>query len=203
MSYAARQTPPRTLDDHEQQLLLRVTGEHARGYRDHVLFSAALGTALRQAELLALNLGDVYLPSGGARRRFPLTVFKRSNCDVEMQEAIVPDSLQHKLERFRHWKRTHDESLADSAPLFISRHNLRLSARMMRAAFVRWQEKAGFQRRFSVHALRHTALSNLYRDTKDLRLVQRVARHKSVTSTQIYTHPSDEDVVRAVRGLKC
>lgn len=203
MSYALRQVPPRTLDDQEQTQILKCTGEHARGYRDHVLFSMALGTALRQAELLALNLSDVYLASGRARRRFPLSVFKRSNKDVEMQEAILPDNLQYKLERYREWKRIRGEDLADAAPLFVSRHNLRLSARMMRVAFVRWQEKAGFQRRFSVHALRHTALSNLYRDTKDLRLVQRVARHKSVTSTQIYTHPSDEDVVRAVRGLKC
>lgn len=212
MAYATRQTSPRTLDDGEQALLLKVTGAHARGYRDHVLFSAALGTALRQAELLGLNMGDVYTAAGRPRRRFPLSVFKRSNKDVDMQEAILPDNLIHKLQRYREWKRLRGESLEPAAPLFLSRQaqipwsggaRRRLSARMYREAFKRWQKRAGFTRFFNVHALRHTALSNLYRDTKDLRLVQRVARHKSVTTTQIYTHPTDEDVLRAVRGMRC
>lgn len=199
--YAAR--PPRTLDLTEQQRLLQVTGEHARGYRDHIFFSAALGTALRLHELLALNCGDVYSEVGRARRRFPLTVFKRSNPDQEMQEAIVPDSLQYKLERYRAWKQRKGDDLGPEAPLFVSRLGRRLSARMVRVLFVKWQKAAGFERSFNVHALRHTALSNLYASTNDLRLVQRVARHKDINSTGIYLHPSDEKVLQAVRRQPC
>jgi len=57
-------TPPRTLTEVEQQRLLKVTGEHKAGFRDHVLFSLALGTGLRDHELLALDVGDVF--GGGA-----------------------------------------------------------------------------------------------------------------------------------------
>ena len=60
MSYIdAVRSPPKTLTTDEQRALLRVTGEHKRGFRDHVFFSLALGTALREHELVALNVGDV------------------------------------------------------------------------------------------------------------------------------------------------
>ena len=55
-AYAGIHRPPRTMTDAEQALLLKATGEHARGFRDHVLFSMALGTGLRESELLADKL---------------------------------------------------------------------------------------------------------------------------------------------------
>ena len=52
-------------------------------------------------------------------------------------------------------------------------------------------------------ATRHTACSAIYRSTKDIRLTQRFARHTSVLTTAIYTHPTDEDLLRALEGLTC
>jgi site-specific recombinase XerC len=43
----------------------------------------------------------------------------------------------------------------------------------------------------------------VYRASRDIRLTQRFARHKSVLSTAIYTHPSDEDLLRSVQSLIC
>ena len=65
--------PPRTLTELEQKLLLKTTGEHRDGYRDHVIISLALGTGLREHELLALDRGDVFDDDGrasGACQRF-------------------------------------------------------------------------------------------------------------------------------------
>ncbi len=67
--------PPRTLTDPEQKLILKTTGEHRDGYRDHVIISLALGTGLREHELLALDCGDVFDEDGRARRRVTLRVF--------------------------------------------------------------------------------------------------------------------------------
>lgn len=203
MAYADTTRPPKTLTEAEQARLLRVTGEHARGFRDHVLISMGLGTALREHEILALDVGDVFDGTGKARRRVQLRVFKRSNDDPSMQEVILPDGLRGKLDKLYRWKKRRSESVAPDAPLFVSRLGRRLSARQLREAFHRWQERAGFERRFGFHALRHSALTNIYRDTKDIRLTQRVARHKSITSTMRYAGPSDEDVLRAVRNLPC
>jgi integrase/recombinase XerC len=195
--------PPRTLTEPEQRLLLKVTGQRRDGFRDHVIFSVALGTGLREHEILALELGDVFDDAGKARRRVQLRVFKRSNDDSEMQEVILPDGVRAKLDRFYRWRKGAGQSMAAEAPLFVSRVGKRLSTRQVRHAFHVWQERAGFERRFSFHALRHTACSNLYRRTRDIRLTQRFARHKSILTTSIYAHPSDDDLLRSVRDLPC
>ena len=195
--------PPRTLTEGEQAALLRVTGEHARGFRDHVLFSIALGTALREHEILALNVGDVFGPDDKPRRRVQLRVFKRSNDDPATQEVVLPDNLRAKLDKLRAWKKRRGESLDAEAPLFVSRNGNRLSARQLRELFHRWQERAGFERRLPFHATRHTALTAIYRKSRDIRLTQKVARHRSISSTIRYAGPSDDDVLRAVRDLPC
>lgn len=68
-SYAESGRAPRTLTEREQRLLLKVTGEHRAGFWDHVLYAMALGTGLREHELVGLNVGDVFDASGKARRR--------------------------------------------------------------------------------------------------------------------------------------
>ena len=195
--------PPRTMTEGEQRALLKVTGEHARGFRDHVLFSFALGTALREHEILALNMSDVFGPDSKARRRVQLRVYKTSNDDPTTQEVVLPDALRAKLGKLRSWKRQRGESLEPAAPLFVSRNGNRLSARQLRHLFRTWQQRAGFERLLPFHSTRHTALTAVYRKTRDIRLTQKVARHKSITSTIRYAGPSDDDVLRAVRDLSC
>lgn len=194
--------PPRTLTQHEQRLLLKASGEHRAGYRDHVIFSMALGTGLREHEILALDVGDVFV-GDRARRRFTLRVFKRSSRDPTHQEVVLPDALRAKLDKLYRWKRRNGESVTPEAPVFVSRNGNRLSARQLRERFRFWQKRAGFERIFSFHCARHSAITNIYEATRDIRLAQRFARHKSITSTQIYTHPSDETLFRAVQELPC
>jgi site-specific recombinase XerC len=195
---------PRTLTEREQKALLRVTGEHCAGWRDHVLFAMALGTGLRAHELVALDVGDVFDDGGRVRRRLALRVFKGDGRgDDDGQEVLLPEGLRAKLERLRAWKAGEGESLDGAAPLFVSQRGSRLSTRQLRHAFAVWQERAGFERHVSLHALRHTACSSVYAASKDLRLTQRFARHRSVVTTMVYTHPSDDDLVRAVEQLRC
>jgi site-specific recombinase XerC len=51
--------PVRTILDADRMRLLKVTGEHRNGFRDHVILSLGFGTGLRQHEIAALNVGDV------------------------------------------------------------------------------------------------------------------------------------------------
>jgi site-specific recombinase XerC len=93
------------------------------------------------------------------------------------------------------------DSVEADAPVFVSRLGQRLSLRQVRHGFRVWQERAGFERRVTFHMLRHTACSNLYAQTKDVRLTQRFARHRSLVTTMVSTHPSDDDVACAVESL--
>lgn len=194
--------PPRTLTDQELAAVLRVSGQHRDGYRDHVIISLAAATGLREHELLALDIGDVFNEVGRARRHIVLRVFKRSAAEPAPQEIVLSETVRKKLNRL-YRLRQQDGDLGPSDPIFISRRGTRLSARQLRHAFHQWQERAGLDRRFNVHALRHTGATGVYGRTKDIRLTQRFARHKSITTTSIYTHPTDDELVRAVQELPC
>jgi integrase len=219
MSYVdkAIRKPPATLTEAEQKKLLKVSGEHVRGYRDHVIFSLALGTGLRQFEIRALDVGSVYDDAGNVRKRVTLHEWKGRAKEEEDkgteaekprgpdQEVFLPDSLILKLRVFRRWKKEREEDLSPDAALFVTSDKpfVRFSLRNLRKRFELWQKRAGFDRVFKFHALRHTAITNLYRATGDIRVAQVQARHASIETTTIYAHPADEDVARAVKGLPC
>ena len=195
--------PAIVLTDHEQKILLTATSERRRAFRDHMLFALALGTGLRVHELVALDVGDITNESGAVRRRVQLRVFKRSAGNPMPQEVILPERLRLKLAKFLKWKAEKGESVKRGAPLFLSGRKTRISTRQVRYLFTAWQKRAGFERHLHFHALRHTACSNLYRSTKDLRVVQRFGRHKSVVTTSRYSHPSDSEHFAALQSLPC
>ncbi len=194
---------PRTLTEREVALLLKVTGEHRDGFRDHVVFAVALGSGLREHEIVALDVGDVFDAEGRARRRVQLRVFKRSSGGDSGQEIVLNDTLRAKLEKLHRLKRHLGESVAADAPIFVSRKRKRLSCRQVRNSFAVWQARAGLERRFHFHGLRHTACTSMYRRTRDIRLTQKFARHRSIISTSIYTHPGDDELARAVQDQPC
>ena len=202
---------PRTLTADEQARLLAATSRDPRDLRDHVIFSVALGTGLREHEILGLDCGDVFDGEGRCRRRVALRVFKGGpkqgatsmSRGTRGQEVLLPDALVTKLDALRLWKEAREELLAPEAPLFVSQWDRRLSARQLRHQFHVWQRRAGFERRLGFHSLRHTACSNVYRIGRDIRLTQRFARHASILTTAIYTHPTDEELIGAVQGLVC
>ncbi len=190
---------PQTLTLAEQRAILRAT---AGNLRDHLIYSLALGTGLRLAEIVGLNVGDVYLPNGSPRTRIrlrPELVKGGRAADV-----FLPDSLVRKFRRFRRHKRRIGHGLKPGDPLFCSQGGKRrISPRRVQFAFRTWQVEAGFDRLYPFHALRHTAVTNVYRGSRDLFLAQRFARHVSPLTTTVYTHPSDQELWQGVRTLAC
>jgi len=189
---------PPTLTRAEQEALLRATSAHAR---DHLIFSLALGTGLRLAEVVGLNVGDVFFPDGTPRGRIRLRREIAKN--GRAGDVFLPDALEPKLRQFWDYKLRAGEDLGPHAPLFANQSGARLSKRRVQVAFKVWQVRAGFDRLYPLHALRHTAVTNVYRASRDLFLAQRFARHVSPLTTVIYTHASDEDLRDGVRHLPC
>lgn len=62
-------------------------------------------------------------------------------------------------------------------------------------------KKAGIAKGVHPHMLRHTYATELYRETKDIRLVQKALGHASLATTMIYTHIVDDDMETAMRAL--
>jgi site-specific recombinase XerD len=182
------------LSKRDVALLVRAIDRHPR---ERALVRIALATGLRAHELLGLNVGDV-VARGAVCRSLELRIFKRSRAP---QLVVLSQATRHDIEAFLLHKRACDESLAPDAPLFVSRRARRLSLRALRHLFRVWQERAGLSRVLNFHALRHTACTNFYRTTRDLRLTQMFARHASITSTAIYTHPTEDDLIAAVERM--
>jgi integrase/recombinase XerC len=189
---------PSTLTRVEQRAVLRAT---AGNPRDHLIYSLALGTGLRLTEIVGLNVGDVYAPEGRPRNRLRLRPEIAKGGRVG--DVFLPDALLAKFRRFWRHKAARREGLRAEDPLFCSQSRTRISPRRVQFAFRTWQKKAGFDRLYPFHALRHTAVTNVYRRSRDLFLAQRFARHLSPLTTTAYTHPSDEELFRQVRSLNC
>jgi len=189
---------PATLTRSDQLALLEVVRERPR---ESLLVSLALGTGLRLAEIVGLDVGDLYLPGGQPRVRVRLRseIAKRGRAG----DVFLPDGLKPRLVRFWRHKVAERERLDSTAPLFCSRTGRRLSKRRVQVLFRGLQIEAGFDRLYPFHALRHTAITNVYRASRDLFLAQRFARHASPLTTVCYTHPSDEELREGVRKLQC
>jgi integrase/recombinase XerC len=189
---------PQTLTRIEQRAILRAT---AGNPRDHLIYSLALGTGLRLAEIVGLNVGDVYTTDGKPRSRVRLRAEITNGGRVG--DVFLPDALVAKSRKFWRHRATKHEGLRPEDPLFCSQSRTRISPRRVQFAFRSWQVKAGFDRLYPLHALRHIAVTNVYRASRDVFLAQRFARHVSPLTMTIYTHPSDEELFIRIRGLRC
>ena len=189
---------PTTLTTDEQRTILRATEGNVR---DHTIISLALGTGLRLAEVVGLDVGDVFAPDGTPRVRVRVRAAIAKG--GRAADVFLPDRLVAKLKRFWRWKRQRGESLDTDAPLFCNQSRRRISKRRVQFAWATWQRRAGFDRVYGFHALRHTAVTNVYRASRDLFLAQRFARHMSPLTTTVYTHPSDEELATRLSSLTC
>ncbi len=190
--------PPRTLSAEEQTRLLEgVAREGSR--RDLALLTLALGTGLRLRELVGLNVGDVSTKSGEVAWKVLLPKGITKGCRGGV--AFLSERVRAALGDHIASKRVIGEPIGRTAPLFLSSQFRRLSLRRVQLIFAHWQKAAGFERPYNFHALRHTAITNVYRATKDLFLAQRFARHASPLTTTAYTHVSDEEMYVRLQEL--
>jgi integrase/recombinase XerC len=205
VSYAERtKRPPRTLTDREVKKILDVTGKAKDGFRDHMIISLALGCGLRESEIVALTIDDVAKPDGKSPKRIiQLQVFKRGGqhegADPNFQRVHVPDATYYKLEKYL--KAIKAFEFYRETPIFTSRQEMSLSTRQVRRMWREWQQRADFDQLYPFHSLRHTAITNVRRASKDIRIAQKFARHVNIRTTVRYEHASDEEVARAVKDL--
>lgn len=196
--YASRtKRPPRTPLDEEMAAILKASGQHREGFRDHVIISLALGTGLREHEIAGLDVGDVSA-GGKVLRRFQLRVFKRSRYSdtSDLQWVQLGDATYYKV---RKWLETQAPAPPPERPLFVSKLGGRLSTRRIRSLWRWWQVEAGIARPYRFHELRHLAITKFRERTGDIRLTQVFARHSDIRNTTIYDHPSSQSLLSAVK----
>ena len=128
---------PSTLTRSEQEAILRITEANPR---DHAIYSMGLGTGLRLAELVGLNVGDVYSPEGTPRSR--VSIRPEIAKGGRGGDIFLPDALVPKLRKFWVYKRLGREGTCPQDPLFCSQSRVRISKRRVQFAWREWQIKA-------------------------------------------------------------
>ncbi len=162
----------------------RVTGPTTS--RDRLIFEILLGTGMRLGSLVALNVCDIDFKSGVAHMRTKGGGRDRVYLKPQLQRLIA-----------RYLKNVAPEAnTSPNAPLFRSIHGQRLGARQIQLNFAKLCREARITA--SVHSLRHTFATQLYRRTGDLHLVQRALGHRQITTTEIYAKVSDSRLQRAL-----
>jgi integrase/recombinase XerC len=183
---------PSFLSDPERKRMLREVSARkgAAAARDRIMLELMLGTGIRLAELVGLDIGAVDLD---AKR---LTVRVKGG---RTETRFLNTDLRILLRRYL---RTRLQADTESPALFLSNRRDRISARQVQARFQCWLAWAGIQRPgLSVHSLRHTFGTRLYRKTHDLVLTGRALGHRTTEATLVYVHEDTEALEEALESL--
>lgn len=168
---------PQFFSVEDMDKLLRLPDVHSPlGMRDQALLELIYASGLRVSEACGLDLADVDLEGGEVRA-----------LGKGGRERLVPfgSSAQAALRRYLRFGRPSLSRGVDA--LFLNRRGGRLSTRSVRRLLARYELRAGLPRR-GPHSLRHTFATHLLEGGADLRVVQELLGHRSLSSTQIYTH---------------
>lgn len=181
---------PKVLTEAEQEALLdQLNPRYLSPQRNLTLLRLMLATGLRVGEVVALRPEHIDLET--------CRLIVREGKGSKDRTLWFSDDVAEALEAWM-------ERRPESPYVFPTRDGGQLSTRYLRAMVSRLAEAAEIKEadRVSPHTLRHTFATELYRETKNLRLVQKALGHASIQTTQIYTHIVDDELEDALRGFR-
>jgi integrase/recombinase XerD len=155
------------------------------GIRDRAILELLYACGLRVSELVGLDTDRVDL--GGQQVR----VIGKGN-----KERRVPmgDEARERLHRYRSGPRSEWTAGKPTEAVFVGRRGRRMSREAVWSLVKRWTAVAGVRERVTPHTFRHSFATHLLEGGADLRVVQALLGHASISTTQLYTHLTGERV---------
>ncbi len=174
-----------------EQLLAAPDANDVLGMRDCSMLETLYSTGIRVSELVGLDWEDVDLAGEAMHVR-----------GKGKKERIVPlgshalDAIRKYVEMIKGDPRFSNAWNEDQPvrPLFLNKHGKRLSSRSVRRKLDKYLRQVGLDSTISPHTLRHSFATHLLDNGADLRSVQELLGHQSLSTTQIYTHLSTQRV---------
>lgn len=175
---------PAVLSVDEMLALLKVDfADDLNGIRDRAIIELFYSTGIRVSELTGLNVADLHVQEG--------LVKVRGKGRVERIVPVGSPALQA-LEAYlkRRGAGPRGGAVVGTQPLFLSRRGVRMNRRGVARVVERMVQTSGIGRSISPHALRHTFATHLLDAGADLRSIQEMLGHRSLSTTQKYTSVS-------------
>ncbi len=150
------------------------------GARDRAMLEVLFSTGVRVSELVDLNFPDVDFEGQTIRVR---------GKGKKQRTAPVGSTAITALKKYLELRRSDARSASfDQDALFVNKHGHRLSTRSVRRKLDKYLAEAGLDPNISPHTLRHSFATHMLNNGADLRSVQELLGHQSLSTTQVYTH---------------
>jgi len=147
--------------------------------RDHAMFELLYSSGLRLGELIALNVDDGRLDLAQGE----VTVTGKGS-----KTRTVPVGTKAR-EALRQWLSMRSQvAVPGERALFLGTRGKRIGATLVGARLKAWARRRGLSEHVHPHMLRHSFATHLLQSSQDLRAVQELLGHSSISTTQVYTH---------------
>jgi integrase/recombinase XerD len=182
---------PDTLSEEEiDKLIASIDLSLPEGERNRAILETLYGCGLRVSELTELKLSDLFLEEnfirvigkGNKQRLIPISNYTIKFIELYKNEIRVHLPIQKGFEDY----------------LFLNRRGKKLTRVMIFTIIKNLAEKAGLRKKISPHTFRHSFATHLLKNGADLRSIQMMLGHESITTTEIYMHLDDTSIREAV-----
>ncbi|MEE1014339.1 MAG: tyrosine recombinase XerC [Clostridia bacterium] len=174
----------------EDSLALLNSVENRNSARDYCMLTLFLNCGMRLAELVNINMTDIHgdtlvvIGKGNKER----TIYLNEACLAALEVYLPIRNQQTPIAR-------------DKNALFLSERNQRISRRTVQYTVEKYVKKIGLDsHKYTTHKLRHTAATLMYQAGVDIRVLQEILGHKQLSTTEIYTHISNDQMRNAVQN---
>jgi integrase/recombinase XerC len=176
---ASRPLPKALSVESTEQLLNEEAQDQPAMIRDRAMFELLYSSGLRLGELIALNVGDGRLDL----RQGEVTVTGKG-----AKTRTVPVGAKAR-EALAAWMSVRNGvAVSHEKALFVGARGRRISPGLVGSRLSAWAKRRGLKERVHPHMLRHSFASHVLQSSQDLRAVQEMLGHASISTTQVYTH---------------
>lgn len=180
-----------------ERLLAAPDGEDLGSLRDKAMLELLFSTGMRVSELVALNRDSIDLKKDE---------FSVRGKGEKVRVVFLSPSARDALKQYLDKRTDMDEALfIGLGPSVKPENSMRITARSVERLVKQYAVKAGITKKVTPHVIRHSFATDLLENGADLRSVQALLGHASVSTTQIYTHVTDKhlrEVHQAFHGKR-
>ena len=175
-----RKLPDTLAIEEIDQLIKAIDLSGAQGERNRAILETLYGCGLRVSELTSLKISDLFFKEG---------FIKITGKGDKQRFVPIGDTTIKYIELYRKEVRVH-QKIAPKAQdtLFLNRRGNQLTRAMIFTIIKQLVEKTGIDKVISPHTFRHSFATHLLENGADLRAIQQMLGHQSITTTEIYTH---------------